>query len=758
MTRSAAPADPPPPQDAVLTQAIAFASPLLAGRELTTGEDMLAHAHAVAAILRELGHDSRTQLASYLVYASRFLQKPQEVMAQAFGQEDARLAVQTHALIRIQQSAAGGATQKETVRKMLLAFARDVRAVVLRLASRLQTMRYCAVACPVRSSALLQLADESLQVFAPLAHRLGIGSMKWELEDLAFRLLEPLTYKEIAHKLEVRRSEREHRVQSLMQQLQLGLRQLGLEAEVQGRPKHIYSIVKKMRGKHLAFHQVMDICALRCIVGSSDACYQTLAWLHTHFAPIDGEFDDYIAKPKSNGYQSLHTVVRDSYAQPVEVQIRSRAMHEYAEHGVAAHWAYKEAGSKGYGGVSANSEYDRKIATLRQLLAWERDMTTAAHQPMGLFADHIYVLTPQAAVIELPEGATPIDFAYAVHTDMGHRCRGAKVDGQLVPLNTPLQNGQTVEVIVAKPSPSAESIGPSRDWLNADLHYLVSARARVKVRAWFNAQHVQQVIARGREQVEKILQREGRTAVSLDELANRLASPNAQHLFELVGREELPLRHIQEALQTGTGTLAAANPPPGTGAWLATAGFGAGKNASKEGMSGQSGSGRAGAARPSAASGVLIQGLKDVLLQLAPCCRPMPPDAIAGYVTRGKGVSVHRQNCPNFLHLAHREGARVLQASWDEAASAHTSAARYAVAVQVLARERNTLLRDISEVLARHKVPVQSIHSKNETGGVQLRLVLQVPNGPYLHTVLQQLQKIKGVTRAARQGQRDSRA
>jgi GTP pyrophosphokinase len=485
-------------QPDVLARARAFAEPLIVGETLDTGENTLAHADAVAAILAAIGGSSAMQAASYLVHTCDSLNRPQEIIAKAFGDSFATLAIETTKLMHVQKRSRGAdasaqlvvdpKVQTENVRKMLLAFSRDLRVVVLRLASRLQTLRYYA-ACkrPVSPS----LARESLQVFAPLANRLGIWQIKWEMEDLSFRFLEPATYREVALLLDQKRAEREVYVQQLRTQLETELRAQGIRATVQGRPKHIYSIVKKMRGKSLDFDQVFDIRALRVVVPQVRDCYAALSWVHSRFAPMTEEFDDYIAKPKANGYQSLHTVVTDAAGLPIEVQIRTEAMHNHAEHGVAAHWAYKEAGAKGYAGVSAAGEYDAKIAVLRQLLAWERELSGTA-QRQGLFEDRIYVLTPEAAVVELPQGATPVDFAYSVHTSLGHRCRGARVDGVMVPLNTPLQNGQTVEVTVAKEG------GPSRDWLNAELGYLVSPRARAKARAWFNAMAMHETVARGR--------------------------------------------------------------------------------------------------------------------------------------------------------------------------------------------------------------------------------------------------------------------
>ncbi|MDP3135201.1 MAG: HD domain-containing protein, partial [Burkholderiaceae bacterium] len=516
-----------------------------------------------------------------------------------FGDNFAALAVETTNLMRVQRQARGAqqvddpAVQTENVRKMLLAFSRDLRVVMLRLASRLQTLRFHAASkTPVSPS----LARESLQVFAPLANRLGIWQVKWELEDLSFRFLEPETYKEVAHLLDEKRGEREVYMEQLRARLESDLRARSISASVQGRPKHIYSIVKKMRGKSLNFDQVLDIRALRVVVPSVKDCYAALSWVHEQFTPVVEEFDDYIARPKPNGYQSLHTIVRDAAGKPIEIQIRTREMHEHAEHGVAAHWAYKEAGAKGYSGVSASGEYDAKIAVLRQLLAWERDLSETA-QKQGLFEDRIYVLTPEAAIVELPQGATAIDFAYSVHTNLGHRCRGAKVDGVMVPLNTPLQNGQTVEITAIKEG------GPSRDWLNVELGYLASARARAKVRAWFNAQATHETIARGREAVEKLLQREGRTAMKLDDLAAQLGFKSADALFDVVGKDEFSLRNIEALLKPPEVVL-----EPDDYVLLKKA-----RNTEK-----------------SPKGGVLVVGIDSLLTQLAKCCKPAPPDRIGG--------------------------------------------------------------------------------------------------------------------------------
>ncbi|MCB8747671.1 bifunctional (p)ppGpp synthetase/guanosine-3',5'-bis(diphosphate) 3'-pyrophosphohydrolase [Rhodoferax sp. U2-2l] len=720
-----------PDHPQALVRARAFAEPLLSCETLDTGENTLAHADAVAVILKDIGGSEAMQAASYLVYTCDHLNKPQEVIAKAFGDNFAALAIETTKLVRVQRQARqakaakaakataatdtpaaqqAAAVQTENVRKMLLAFSRDLRVVMLRLASRLQTLRFFAASkLPVPDG----VAAESLQVFAPLANRLGIWEIKWELEDLAFRFLEPDTYKQVARLLDEKRVEREAHVERLRSQLEHDLNVNGIHASVSGRPKHIYSIVKKMRGKSLGFDKVYDVRALRIVVASVPECYGALSWVHDHFKPITEEFDDYIAKPKVNGYQSLHTVVRDADGLPTEIQIRTQAMHDHAENGVAAHWAYKEAGAKGYAGVSATGAYDAKIAVLRQLLAWERDLSGV--QPETLLDDRIYVLTPDAAIVELPQGATPVDFAYTVHTDLGHRCRGARVDGAMVPLNTPLKNGQTVEVSAAKEG------GPSRDWLNADLGYLASHRARTKVRAWFNALALSETIAKGREAVEKLLQREGKTALKLDDLAVQLGFENANALFEDVGKDEFSLRTIEQLLRPPEAPQFDANLPllrkPRSG-----------DNPTK--------------------GGLLVVGVDSLMTQMAKCCKPAPPDAICGFVTRGKGVSVHRKDCSNLKEMVARNGERLIDVEWGVAQA--VSGSVYPVDVAVQAHDRQGLLRDISEVFTKEKMNVIGVQTQSIKGTAWMTFTVEVSDSGRLHKVLGLVAELPGVSSARR--------
>jgi GTP pyrophosphokinase len=712
-----------------LERARGFAEPLLSGRSLDSGEDAFDHAQGVAEVLKRIGGAPNLQAAAYLVYAADYLQHPEEVVAKAFGASYAGLVTLTRKLVQVQRAARQAqveqeqqALQTERVRKMLLAFSRDLRVVLLLLASRLQTLRWYAASktdCPP------ELAQESQAVFAPLANRLGIWQIKWEMEDLAFRFLQPEAYKQVAKSLVEKRVEREASMEAVRRELSADLQTHGIPALVSGRPKHIYSIWKKMQGKQLNFDQVMDVRALRVVVADVAACYAALSRVHEHYRSVAGEYDDYIAKPKPNGYRSLHTVVLCQDGKPAEVQIRTQAMHEHAEFGVAAHWAYKEAGTKGYSGVSAAGEFEDSVAearkaVLRQLLAWERDFSgQGAAKPGASFDDRLYAFTPQATVIELTAHATPIDFAYALHTDVGHRCRGAKVDGVMVPLSTPLQNGQTVEIITHKEG------GPSLDWLNPELGFLKSPRARAKVRGWFNAQAQATTIARGRESVEKLLQREGRTSLKLDDLAEQLGFRSADALFEVVGKDEFSLRTIEQLLRPREAAPETEELPI---LKRARSGDGAGRG------------------------GVLVVGVDSLLTTLARCCRPAPPDAIGGFVTRGQGVAVHRVTCSNFRHMAQRLPERVIPVTWGTP-DGQTLAA-YPVDVLVQASDRQGLLRDITEVFSKDRMNVTGVHTQSLRDGhgktAAMTFTVEVNDASRLQQVLAQVGRVAGVRQVKR--------
>ncbi|MEJ7139142.1 HD domain-containing protein [Comamonadaceae bacterium SL12-8] len=748
--------------EAALERARQLAGPLLAGQVLDTGEDSWQHACGVSDILHSMGASDAMRAAAYLVYVAPLWQQPQELITRHFGASWSDMVMSTIRLIQIQRQArvlgtegdldasrsgqGGPAGQIERVRKMLLAFSQDLRVVLLRLASRLQTLRYFAsqkIPCPQA------LARESQEVFAPLANRLGIWQIKWELEDLSFRFLNPQDYHAIARQLDEKRVQREADVVQMVQRLQDVLGQAGVVAQVAGRPKHIYSIWKKMQGKRLDFGQVYDVRAFRVIVADVPACYAALAALQSAFESLPAQFKDYIARPKPNGYQSLHLVLRCGQGRPMEVQVRTVGMHDHAEFGVAAHWAYKEAGTKGYAGVVAAGEFEDRVAQARksvlgQLLAWERDLASA---PGAAAADagaesseggRVYVFTPDARLVELSRGSTPVDFAYAVHTELGHRCRGARVDGVMVALTTPLRQGQTVEIVAAKEG------GPSRDWLNPEAAYLGSARARAKVRAWFNLQNQQQTQARGREVLEKLLQREGRTAINLEQLAAGLGFRSAEKLFEVIGKDELSIQQVAQFLRPSP------VPPP------------ASQELPPEGAVQDWAPRRAAAPRrrSGARGDVLVVGIDSMLTTLAGCCHPAPPDAISGFVTRGQGVAVHRSSCRNLQQMVQRSSERVIEVQWDERAlaapepgSTATSGRAFAVQLCVLARERAQLMRDVVDFLTRQRVHVTQITSRRERQNpqdVRLHLMVETRDTRALQATLKALAQIDGVRHASR--------
>ncbi|KCV49965.1 RelA/SpoT family protein [Bordetella bronchiseptica] len=704
-----------------LAHAAAWAWPRFEAQKALTGEPLASHAAGAVRILASLHTDQATRVAAVLASLPADLNAPaptlrNDPVASEFGVEVARLVQGARALLRLgivarhaSDSEAESGSQKEMQRKMLLAMAADLRIVLMRLASRLQSLRWHA---ETKTPCAAGFARETLDLYTPLANRLGIWQLKWEMEDLAFRFLEPERYKQIAHLLEEKRVEREAFIAEAIARMQEALARAGVVAEVSGRPKHIYSIWNKMRLKGLDFSQMYDLRALRIIVDDVRACYTALGLVHEMWTPLPEEFDDYISRPKPNGYRSLHTVVTDAQGRAFEVQIRTREMHQFAEYGMAAHWRYKEAGARG-GQVVASSEYDRQLSWMRQLLAWNSDVEDEGEAARR--ADQrIYVLTPQARVIELPAGATPVDFAYHLHTDLGHRCRGARVDGQMVPLNTRLATGQTVEVIAAK------SGGPSRDWLNTQLGYLASPRARAKVRMWFNAIELQQRITQGQALVEKELQRLGKTAVNLEQLAQGLGFARADDLYVAAAKDEFSLRQIDAVFQQ---PAPVAEPEPAALAHARSA-----DSAEKSGK-----------------SGVLVVGVGSLLTQLARCCRPAPPDEIAGFVTRGRGVSIHRADCPSYKALAEREPERVIEVAWGK-----TSDSFYPVDISVRAQDRPGLLRDLSEVFARQRLNVVGVNTQSRQSLAHMVFTVEVRGGESLHKALDALGEVAGVTSAAR--------
>jgi len=641
---------------ALLAGALEFAEPLYAGQALSTGEPVWPHALGLGASLAAIGVDPVARAAGVLFAAPKYLgARGHELLAGRFGAEVAGLAAGVEKLYQLRVlTRASTAQQSETLRKMVLGMVEDVRVVLIRLASRTQTLRWFAKHPLEERHAY---ARETLDIYAPLANRLGVWQLKWELEDLSFRFLEPEVYKRIAKMLDERRVEREQYIADAMAALARELQAAGVKGEVSGRPKHIYSIWNKMRVKGLDFEQLHDVRALRVIVPEVKDCYAALGAAHNLWQPIAREFDDYISRPKDNLYQSLHTAVIGPGGKTLEVQIRTEEMHRHAELGVAAHWRYKEAGRS----TRADSAFDDRIAWLRQLLAWRDEVadggTWAEKTQRAALDDTIYAVTPQGKVVDLPAGSTPIDFAYALHTDIGHRCRGAKVDGHIVPLDTPLKSGQRVEITVAKTG------GPSRDWLSPERGFLKTSRARAKVRHWFN------------------LQEGGRV-------------PQPAPKPRLVPAPAAPAPRKRKA--------AAAD------------------------------------------SGILVVGMDRLLTQLARCCKPVPPDPIRGFVTRGRGVSIHRQDCASLKRLAQTDAARLIDAQWGKSPGA------YSVDMVVTASDRPGLLRDVGDALARERINVTAVRTQSRDELAFMRFSFDIGDLAQLKRAFAVVRGVAGVIRVAR--------
>jgi GTP pyrophosphokinase len=588
----------------------------------------------------------------------------------------------------------------EALRQMVLAMVEDIRVVLVKLAERTHALRCAAAQDAATREALGQQARE---LFAPLANRLGVWQIKWEMEDWAFRYLEPETYKVIASQLDERRADREAYIKGIIERLQAELALHGIEAEVSGRPKHIASIVNKMRRKHLSFEQLYDIRAVRVLVRHEIDCYTVLGLVHNLWQPIPGEFDDYVSQPKSNDYRSLHTAVIGPEDRALEVQIRTFDMHNNAELGVAAHWRYKEGGRQ-------DAQYEEKIAWLRRILEWKDDVADSSEFTeqfkTELFHDQVYVLTPQGRVVALDRGATPVDFAYAVHTDLGHRCRGARIDGVMVPLNTALDNGQRVEIITVKEGE------PSRDWLNPALGYLATHRARSKVRGWFRQRDVGEQVSLGRNLLEKELKRLGVVGTNQEKLAQRLKFGKVDEFLAALGRGDVGQRDLVNALQE-PGKPAPALVP----------------NAKPR-------------VRARSGNPVNIPGLGDVPLTLARCCKPQPPDDIMAYTTVGRGLTVHRADC---AALKRANPARMMPAEW-----VLDAGAAFEVDIQLKAFDRQGLLRDVSDVIAKDKLDVLRVNTESRGEFANMLITVRIRELQQLARLLTRLQHVQNVVEVRR--------
>lgn len=702
---------------AALQRACDWAGARLGDQRLPCGMPVLRHAIGTADVLSGMRMDVQSLCAAILHFVTERQEADQEEFDAAFGRPIRVLAEGVARMGQIQgfgiqslheHSSRDDQAQVETLRKMLLAMVEDIRVVVIKLAERTHLLRCLGNA---EEEYRQGIAREVQGIFAPLANRLGMWQLKWELEDLSMRFLEPSLYKKIALMLDEKRIDRERYIQDVVHALRAELQKLGIEAEVRGRPKHITSIINKMRRKNLGFEQLYDVRAVRVLVPDVKDCYTVLGIVHHIWQPIPGEFDDYISHPKSNDYRSLHTAVIGPEGKALEVQVRTFEMHQHAELGVAAHWRYKE-GGKG------DVQYDEKIAWLRQILEWKDDLADSGdmleHFKNELFQERVYVLTPQGRVIDLPAGATPIDFAYHVHTDLGDRCRGARVDGNIVPLNYVLQNGQRVEVLTSKQG------GPSRDWLNPALGYLKSSRARAKVRHWFKYQHFDENLAQGRAQFDREIHRLGITSVNHEKVAQRLGFNKVDDFLAALGRGDVQGRSLTQALHAEAGL----RPVPSL--QQPTRG------------------------RPSAspeAGGILVGGVGNVLTTLARCCHPVPADPIVGYVTRGRGITIHRRDCPAILRMDEARKDRLVAAEWGE-----RQENKFSVEIELEAYDRQGLLRDVTDVFLREKVNVTKVNTLSEKHQAQMVFSIEVADLDHLSRVLTLLHNVPNVRHARRRG------
>ena len=683
------------------------------------GEPLVDRALGAAMILAGLRLDPASIRAAMLHVLPALDGKDDEAFASAHGAEVASLARGVRRMTELRPAPPGGnaaerAAQAESLRKMLLAMVEDIRVVLIKLAERTQALRYL-IGHDVDEAR--RVAREVTDLYAPLANRLGVWQLKWELEDLSLRALEPAVYKQIARALDERRLDRQRYIEDVVEQLGRELTAAGIDADVTGRPKHITSILNKMLRKDIGIDAIYDVRAVRILVEDVKDCYAALGVVHNLWTPLAGEFDDYIAKPKANNYRSLHTAVTGPEDKPLEVQIRTRDMHQHSEYGVASHWRYKESGGRE---TRRDPGFDEKISWLRQILDWKEALNDAGDWLAGfresLFTDTIYVLTPQGKVIDLPRGATPVDFAYAVHTDLGHRCRGARVNGHMVPLNHRLGNGQRVDILTVKQG------GPSLDWLNPDLGYVTSHRARAKVRQWFKHQQHDETLAQGRASVERELARAGATALNLDTLAARAGFAKSDEFFAAVARDEVNSRQLQAAIKA---QMAPADAQPATA------------TVADVPMRKSRASGGAG--------GILVVGVDRLMTGLARCCKPAPPDPIVGYVTRGKGITVHRASCANLKRIRREQPERLVESNWgaprDEL---------FPVDIVVEASDRPGLLRDLSEIFSKEKINVTAVNTLSKQHLARMAFTLEVRSLEELKRALGQVNDVKGVLSASR--------
>ena len=702
-------------EQALIERAFRRAEEAHRGQFRESGEPYITHCVAVAQILANMRLDATTIAAALLHDVAEDTGVTLEDIRQEFGPKIAELVGGVTKLKKLPTEVGsvhggkGGDREMEYLRKVFLAMGADFRVILIKLADRLHNMRTLGYMPPHKQ---IQKAKETLEIFAPIANRLGIWQIKWELEDLAFRYLDPQKYREIAAQLDERRSDREAYLNRTIAYIQEHFAREGLQAEIQGRPKHIYSIYRKMERKNLPFSQIYDVRAIRIIVDTVPQCYQALGIIHNIFHAIPGEFDDYISSPKENQYRSLHTAVLDKEGKTLEVQIRTHEMHEEAEYGIAAHWRYKE----GRSSSSGDAAFERWLGRIRRMM--EDVQETGATDANGfvegvleqMSPERIYAFTPKGDIIDLPEGATPIDFAYYVHTEVGHRCRGAKVNGRLVSLDYQLKNGDRVEIQTANRG------GPSLDWLNSDLGYVRTARARNKIKQWFKRQEREKAIAYGKEVLDRELRKLGKSAMPRDEIAQTLGYARADDLMAAIGYGEITGAHISLRL------LEAEHPTVLKETLEATV-------TRKD--------------EPVQAEGMRIDETGGLLVTLARCCNPTYGDEITGFITRGKGITVHRADCKNVLNT--NEPERLINVTWPP-----DSEQVFPVPVLVVAYDREGLMRDIGAVIADENVNMSNVNVSTRQNIATFELTMEIHDLKQLSRILAKLERLPNVVEAFR--------
>ena len=711
-------------QVAFVRKAYDVAAKAHANQRRKSGEPYIIHPLGVTTILAELQMDETTLAAAFLHDVVEDTDITLQQLTEMFGTKVADLVDGVTKLGKIEYISKED-QQIENYRKMFLAMAKDIRVIMIKLADRLHNMRTMKY-MPVHKQH--SISRETMEVYAPLAHRLGIYTIKWELEDLAFRYMEPEIYYNLVEQVKVKRREREAMIHEAMAEIKQHLDEQRIECEIQGRPKNFYSIYKKMQRDHKELSEIYDLLAIRVLVNSVADCYGTLGVVHSLWRPIPGRVKDYIAVPKSNMYQSLHTTVVYHNGQPLEIQIRTFEMHRISEYGIAAHWRYKESGGKSNMPSGGDKDFEAKLSWLRQLLEWHKDMSDSRDfvntVKMDVFSDEVFVFTPRGDVIDLPVGSVPIDFAYRIHTDVGNRCVGAKVNGRIVPLDYKLSNGDIVEVITSK-----QATGPSRDWMNI----VGSSDTRNKIRSWFKKERREENIVKGREMLEKETKRLGydiKVLLKADKLktvATAVRLDGEESLYATIGYGGITLNNVMSRLVELYKKEQKLNTTKDLSELLAEL--------------------KPRRSKAKNSHGILVKGEEGIMVKLARCCNPIPGDPVIGYITRGSGISVHRRDCPNVLSNNPEEQSRLIEVSWDIATDAV-----YKVNIVISADNRPGMMSDIMQVTSEAKLNINALNCRTDRNKVaSITMGLDISNLEQLDNIMNKIKRMKGVYSVERQ-------